>query len=1134
MGNADTKTVSSPNFGFLAQHDSLLVEYAARAEHYVLSDPNSALIKLRQFAEHLVKRAAAQVGEYLGSDDTFLDTINRLRNLGVVDPEIAGLLHKLRKSGNDAVHNATGTCGEALFQLRMARTVAIWFHRAFANDGAFKPGPFIPPPDPKHAEAALLIELGTLRDEVEFQRRQASDASTSAEAERMKREAAEQEAERAYADLGAALELAQETEERLAGIQAAFERELATTQAQAATAPQAEKQLLIQQCQEAAAELDMSEADTRKLIDEQLRRMGWQADTQQYSFVNGTRPQRGVNIAIAEWPTSTGPADYVLFAGLNAIGVVEAKRKSKDVLGSIEQAKRYSRTCKEMDCASQSGGPWEKYTIPFMFATNGRSHLKQIETKSGIWFLDGRRKTNHPRALKDWHTPEGLLSLLQQDRDQAEQKLSQEPFDYLPLRDYQVAAIQAVEKALAQGRRQMLVAMATGTGKTRTCIGLVYRLIKTQRFRRILFLVDRSALGGQAADAFKDVRLENLQTFTDIYDLKELDAQHPEPDTRLQIATVQGMVRRLLYPEEGNEPIPVDRYDCIVVDECHRGYTLDLEMSEAELTFRSEEDYISKYRSVLEHFDAVQIGLTATPALHTTQIFGPPIFEYSYRQAVIDGWLVDHEPPIQIVTRLARDGITWLAGEEMAVYHPQTQQLALHNVPDEVSIQIEEFNRRVLTENFNKAVCGELARQIDPSLGGKTLIFCVNDAHADMVTQTLKRALDEQYGGVDDDTVLKITGAADKPQQLIRRFKNENLPAIVTTVDLLTTGIDVPAITNLVFLRRVKSRILYEQMLGRATRLCDDIGKQSFRIFDCVDLYAGIEPHTTMKPVSSPAITFAKLIKELGGVAHETGLNTVKDQLLAKLQRRKRRLEGRDLEQFTALAGMPPAEFIKHVRDAKPAAIYNWFNERPELLAFLDEKEKGGGPTLIISGHEDEVVGIERGYGNGVKPEDYLEAFAHYIKTHMNEIPALIVVTQRPRELTRAQLKELKLLLDQEGYSENGLRTAWRETTNQDIAASIIGHIRRAALGSPLVPYEQRIQQAMETIMASRPWTEPQRKWLDRIGRQLQQETIVDREALDHGQFATQGGFNRLNKVFGGELGAILEDINGTIWQVTA
>src|SRR5690606_2364694 len=148
------------------------------------------------------------------------------------------------------------------------------------------------------------------------------------------------------------------------------------------------------------------------------------------------------------------------------------------------------------------GGPWGQSAIPFLFATNGRPYLRQIAEKSGVWFLDVRRTANHPRALESWYTPEGLTQLHEQDLDAAEQRLAAEPTDYLPLRDYQADAVRAVEAAITAGRRELLVAMATGTGKTVTCIGLVYRLIKSRRFRRVLFLVDRTALGEQSTDAF--------------------------------------------------------------------------------------------------------------------------------------------------------------------------------------------------------------------------------------------------------------------------------------------------------------------------------------------------------------------------------------------------------------------------------------------------------------------------------------------------------------------------------------------------------------------------------------------------------------------------------------------------------
>lgn len=1120
-------TVKSPNFDFLAVHDPILVKYSAQAEKYIFEDPNISLIKLRQFVEVLAQQTSAYAGIYTSPDETLIDLLDRLSSKGILTPDVAQLFHGIRKAGNQAVHSHAESRSDALYQLRMARTLAVWFHRSFSQPD-FKPGPFIPPPDPQQAESSLKTELDRLRQELtDYQHQSLTEKSTL-------QQEAEAKIKAAYDELAVALELAGESEEKLSLEKLRFEQHIQDLQKQAAIQTTEQSVALNLRLQTASQQLDLTEADTRKIIDAQLRDAGWDANSQELTFQKGVRPQKGKNLAIAEWPTTKGPADYVLFAGLKPLAVVEAKRKAKDVPGSIEQSKRYSLGYVFSADQNIPGGPWNEYKIPFLYATNGRPYLKQIRTKSGIWFLDGRSATNHPRPLQGWHSPSGLMDLLTNDEQQANRNLANDSTDYLPLREYQVEAIKAVEGGLAKGQRQMLLAMATGTGKTRTCIGLVYRLVKAKRFQRVLFLVDRSALGEQTANAFKNLKIEALKAFNDIYDVKELGDVQPDSDTRLHIATIQGMMRRLLFPADESTPLPVDQYDCIIVDECHRGYTLDKEMSDSELTFRSEQDYISKYCRVIDYFDAIKIGLTATPALHTTEIFGKPIYEYSYRQAVIDGFLIDHEPPIRIVTQLAQNGMTWKVGDPMEIYRSKSGALELFRVPDEVKIEVDEFNKNVITENFNQVVCKELVRHIDPSLPGKTMVFCATDNHADMVVDMLKTELAAHYGEIEDDAVVKITGAADKPLAKIRLYKNERLPSIAVTVDLLTTGIDVPEIVNLVFIRRVRSRILYEQMMGRATRLCPDIGKERFRIFDAVDLYSAIEPFTTMRPVASPFIPFAQLVQELTTVADEAARQEIFDQLLAKLQRRKRSLKGKNLEDFVTVAGKPPEEFIQEIRKGGIDTAVSWFDAHPEAAEILDRGNDGSGPSLIISKHEDKLIEVGRGYGSAKKPEDYLEGFKVFLRENMNFIPALAIVTTRPRDLTRQQLRELKLALDKAGYSEANLRVAWQEMTNEDIAASIIGFIRQTALGSPLVSYEERVKVAMKKILTRHPWTTPQRKWLERIGKQLLVETIVDHEALDRGQFKAEGGFARLNKVFEGKLEQVLTEITEELWQDAA
>lgn len=1152
----------SANFRHLAAHDELLVKLASLAERYVEDDPNSALIKLRQFSEALSKRVAAMVGFYVPGE-SFVELLNRLSSKAVLPEEVAAALHSLRRAGNAAAHEHGGSVKDARHKLKLAYAIGVWFHQSYGNDPGFKP-PAYREPARAADERDVTEQLERLQSELEAARRAAESATATAQEQAALRIQAEALAREHVAQVAVLQLTVQEAEARLKDDERHEATELEGLQAAAAAAPAPAIKEQIERGRAFGHHLRLDEADTRRLIDEQLRQAGWYADSEALTYKQGARPVKGKNLAIAEWSTASGPADYVLFAGLVPLAVVEAKRKAKDVYGALEQARRYSRDYvvradetlprppqSEPDFAGWSAGSGsdaKPYRIPFLFATNGRPYLRQLETESGIWSLDARRPTNLPKALTGWPTPKGLLGRLDADEDAAAAKLAAEPTDYLGLRGYQLRAIRAVETAIADGARTCLVAMATGTGKTKTVIGLLYRLLKAKRFKRVLFLVDRESLGEQAQNAFKEMRLEADKLFAEIYEVKGLGDIEPEEYTKVHVATVQSMVQRLFNREDVS--VPVDRYDCIIVDESHRGYNLDREMGEGEMAFRSLYDYVSTYRRVLDHFDAVKIGLTATPALHTREIFGDPVFTYSYREAVADDWLVDHEAPVRLVTKLAQSGIHFDKGDKVTVLKPVGES-ELAQLPDELDFEVDHFNRTVIAPQFTKVVCRELARHLDPQADEKTLVFCVNDRHADQVVAELRHAFAEQYGEVDNEAVIKITGASDKPMELIRRFKNERHPNVVVTVDLLTTGIDVPKICNLVFLRRVRSRILYEQMLGRATRLCPEIRKAVFRIYDAVDLYDALEPVTAMKPlVKDPTIPLGRLVAELtsdeaaavttsDGRSHATD---VLDQLVARLRRRARRLSGRqDLsptwleaaDHLETLTGCSLETLPQRLHALGPAGAATLFRDKPELLPVLETlcRPQGEGPGVYLAEHEDELVAVERGYGPGrQRPEDYLSAFGEYVRTHLNEIPALVVVTQRPRELTRQQLRELRLALDTAGFREVDLRCAWRDKTNQDIAASIIGYIRQQALGSPLVPYEERVDRALKKILGSQPWTNPQRNWLERIAAQFKKEVIVDRPALDEGAFKSHGGFRHIDKALGGNLTQVLEAFGDAIW----
>lgn len=682
--------------------------------------------------------------------------------------------------------------------------------------------------------------------------------------------------------------------------------------------------------------------------------------------------------------------------------------------------------------------------------------------------------------------------------------------------------------------------MATGTGKTRTVLGMIYRFLKTGRFNRILFLVDRTALGEQAEDVFYEVKLEDLKTLNDIYDIKTLEDAVFEDETKVHIATVQGMVKRLLYNDEERQPSVTD-YDLIVIDEAHRGYLLDKEMGEDELLYRDQLDYQSKYRMVIEYFDAVKIALTATPALHTTQIFGKPVFKYTYREAVIEGYLVDYDAPHKIKTQFNTEGIKYNKGETLALYDPVTHEITNSEVlQDEMNFDVEKFNKQIITPSFNRTVLEEIARDIDPEdvMQGKTLIYAVDDEHADLIVKILKEIYTNY--GIDNDAVMKITGRVAggnkrKVQEAIKRFKNERFPSIAVTVDLLTTGIDVPEITTLVFMRRVKSRILFEQMLGRATRLCPKINKTHFEIYDPVGVYDSLEEVNTMQPVSAdPKTTFAQLLDGLEVLDDEAHIKNAVSQIIAKLQRVKRRLTKEEIADFKDLAaGLTVEGFIQKIERLPAAEARNTLLMEASLLEMLDDKHGHGGYTKVISDKQDKFLIRERGFGkNEQRPEDYIEAFEDFIKNNVNEIAALNIICTRPKELTRETLKSLRMALAQNGFTTQQLNTAVSEITSEEITADIISLVRRYAIGSPLVSHQARIRRAVDKLKKAHNFSRVELNWLSRIESYLLNESVMNVKVFDEDErFKTNGGYKRLNQIFRNNLEGIITELNEYLYD---
>lgn len=889
-----------------------------------------------------------------------------------------------------------------------------------------------------------------------------------------------------------------------------------------------------------AARNKLSEAQTREIIDQQLRDAGWEADSKTLNnWTKGTLPRKGHNMAIAEWklPHSKERADYVLFSGERAVGIIEAKKYEEPVAAdALNQAYDYYKHLKNAgDVVAEGRKPYAMDSAVFLFGANGRPYLSQMKNQSGIWFRDLRNK-NHPDCpLESWLTPDDIkmkeMARPEEDADSALQKDNYYP-DFAG-RYYQKWAIQEIEKAIGGHKHRILLAMATGTGKTRTAIALMYRLIKNKRARRILYLVDRQSLAQQTADALKDNKVDG-QSIRSIYGVKEYGDKTPEANTRIHIATVQGLVQRLFNNEAELPQLSPGTYDFIIVDEAHRGYLEDREMSENEMEHYDPSEYISQYRRVIDYFDAVAIGMTATPALNTVNIFGNPVYSYTYRQAVLDGYLMDHNAPYVITTELSQGGIHFHKDEEVEVFHEPDASIKKYQLPDDMDFDVDAFNTKVVTESFNRVVCHVLAERLDPLDRelGKTLIFAARDSHADMIVYLLQEAFAQADKPLPANAIMKITGHDRHKEQHIREFKNEEFPNIVVTVDLLTTGIDVPSIMNLVFMRRVKSRILFEQMIGRATRLFP--GMDCFNIYDAVGQFASMEKVTDMNAVIHEKNVNRSLgdLFQLVTEAEDQGdFAEYRDQLIAKVQRKLHRLNEKDRKSLETATGV--RDLFEWVRSLEKSSKEEMVKEEQAIL--LVDAFRGDSQKVLISHQDDKLVSVRQSYGKtGEGPGDYLEEFNAFIQNNVNAIAGIGVIVNRPRDLTLKELQQIDAILQAQGFRERDLQSAWRQVNKEATAANIISFIRQAALGTPLESEDALVERAMSKVYGLAEWTPTQMKWLERIKKQLLLNNVLGPNAQvafdSNDAFRSRGGYKGMQRIFKDKTDEIVDVINDIIF----
>jgi type I restriction enzyme R subunit len=875
-----------------------------------------------------------------------------------------------------------------------------------------------------------------------------------------------------------------------------------------------------------------------------LKASGWKVTP----FVDGKPLSAQDRCAIEEYPTSTGPADYALCVNGQIIGIVEAKKLTLGPQNVLSQAERYARGIQ------QTGLRFGEFGVPFLYSTNGEV----------IWHHDVRYALNRSRQVDGFHTPEALSEMLGQDFDEALRQLHALPNNNARLRPYQREANDAIEKAIAERKRAMLVAMATGTGKTFTLVNEIYRLMKSGVAKRILFLVDRRSLAAQAVRAFASFDADHGLKFDKVYELysqrfqredfgeedkfdpKVLPSSYlltPKPGNAfVYVSTIQRMTINLFGREAvwgGEEEIeeeaekldiPIHAFDLIVADECHRGYT-------------SSE--VAIWRKTLDHFDAIKIGLTATPAAHTTSYFKDIVYRYEYDRAVREGFLVDYDV-VKVKSNVRMQGIFLKEGEEVGTVNPQTGSKKMDVLEDERAFDSASVEREITSPDSNRKILDEIKKyavEHEERYGRfpKTLIFAVNDlAHTSHADQLVDLARDTFGRG--DSFVQKITGSptVDRPLQRIREFRNRPNPGIVVSVDMMTTGVDIPDLEFIVFLRPVKSRILFEQMLGRGTRKGEKFSDKShFVAFDCFDgtLFEYFRQATAItedEPIP-PTRTFHEIIEDIWA-------NRDRDYnircLTKRLLRVEKEMHGDARKDFAVfLPEGDVATFAKTLYGSLQKDFSGTMtllrNENFQRL-LLEYKRKAR--VFFVSHTTEDQVSSEwliRGLdGKEYKPEDYLVAFSEYVKSHESDVQAIGVLLKHPQDWNPEVLKALrdKLAATPQRFTDENLQRA-HELRNKKPLADIISMVKHAEnQQSPLLTAAERVERAFKEIIASQSFTEDQLKWLERIRVHLQENLSIDKEDFESQPvFADYGGWGNASKIFQDRLPVLIKQINGAI-----
>ncbi len=926
------------------------------------------------------------------------------------------------------------------------------------------------------------------------------------------------------------------------------------------------------------------ELQARIKIDDMLEQAGWAI---QDAAAANLYASSGVAVREFALQPGHGVADYLLYVDGMAAGVVEAKPVGATLTGVEVQSEKYG-------AGLPPNLPAHRRPLPFLYESTGA----ETQFTNGLDPEPRSRRTfafHKPETLAEWlgvadssAADPGLLLERPADYGTAanlrRRLRAMPPLDKSALWSAQARAIRNLERSLAEGRPRALVQMATGSGKTFMACNQVYRLIRHAGARRVLFLVDRANLGRQTLREFQGFSVpQDGRKFTELYNVQLLQSASIDPVSRVCISTIQRVysilkgeeldpeleelsgfdrdpLRREPAPVEYNPDVPIDTFDFIITDECHRSiYNL--------------------WRQVLEYFDAFLVGLTATPSAQTMGFFQQNIvMEYDHKQAVVDDVNVDFDT-YRIRTDITEQGGTVDAGFFVDRRDRRTRQVRYEQLEDDLTYSPSQLDRDVVAEDQIRTVIGtfrdKLFTEIFPARRDvpKTIIFAKDDSHADDIVRVVR----DEFGKGNDfcrKITYRTTGA--KPEDLLAEFRNSYNPRIVVTVDMIATGTDIKPVEIVFFMRNVRSRNFFEQMKGRGVRTISDTdftavtpdarSKERFVIVDAVGVTeASLGDTYTLD--RQRTVPFDKLLERVSLGDRDPEVLTSLASRLARLNRRLTPADRASIE--SAANDVPLRELIAGLANADDpdaaldAARATTGRDDPPESAVVEARkqllEDAARPFAANPDLRQRLTDVHRAYEQTIDTvsvdtvleagftiadaDETVKSFRDYVEANQDEITALQALYSRPyaQRLRHADIRALADALKSPPHSwtTERLWEAYRRLDQSKVRGSgqrqlaDIVSVVRYAIGDAdeLAPFADSVRARYNAWLATqqaagRAFTDEQLRWLADIRDHIAGSVSIEMGDFQYAPFSQRGGLGRAYSLFGEELATLLEELN--------